>query len=329
MEDNRKQDRILEIKNLSVEYRVLEGTVYAVNGVDLSLGHGEALGLVGETGAGKTTTVMSILRLLPRQGVITEGEIVYNGTDLLKVEEKALREMRGNNISMIFQDPMSSLNPVYTVRSQIAEVIRVHQKLSRSQANQKAVEMLQAVGITEDRADEYPHEFSGGMKQRVMIAIALSCQPRLLIADEPTTALDVTIQAQVMELIKKLRKELGTSMILITHDLGVVAEICDTVAVMYAGHVVEQGSVRQVYKKPLHPYTNGLFQCIPDIEEPDKKLIPIPGLSPSAKRLPSGCPFHPRCAQKMEACATTMPKLVDVQDGHKVACLKHPACCGR
>jgi peptide/nickel transport system ATP-binding protein len=265
---------------------------------------------------------MSILRLLPRQGFITTGEILLEGKDLVIMREKELRKIRGNTVSMVFQNPMSSLNPVYTVKHQIAEVVRVHHKVSKSEADARAVEMLLAVGITEDRADDYPHEFSGGMIQRVMIAIALACQPKLLILDEPTTALDVTIQAQVMELIKRLRKEFGTSMILITHDLGVVPDVCDSVAVMYAGSIVEEGNIRQIFENALHPYTKALFQCIPDVEQPDKPLHPIPGLSPNAKCIPDGCPYHPRCCDRREECKQHLPKLIDIGDGHKVACFR-------
>jgi len=301
--------------------------VYAVNGIDLELQKGRSLGIVGETGAGKTTTALSILKLLPRQGIITRGKILFENKDLVKTSEKALREIRGNKISMVFQDPMSSLNPVFTVKQQIAEVVRVHRRVSRKEANDRAVEMLRAVGITEDRADNYPHEFSGGMIQRGMIAIALSCQPQLLVLDEPTTALDVTIQAQVLDLIKRLREEYSTSMILITHDLGVVPEICDSVAVVYSGRVVEKGEIRSIYKDRRHPYTEGLFDCVPDVEDPDKKLIPIRGLSPSVRSLPQGCPFHPRCKDRFEPCDKYAPPLAEVGCGHYVACFKYRQCC--
>ncbi len=309
------------IENLWVEYRTLEGVVYAVNGVSLSLSEGEVLGLVGETGAGKTTTVMSILKLLPKQAFITKGKIVFNQQEIFNLEEKKMKSIRGNQISMVFQDPMSSLDPVYPVLFQIAETVKVHQNVSWEKARKRAIEMLQSVGISSDRANEYPHEFSGGMIQRVMIAIALSCQPRLLIADEPTTALDVTIQAQVLELIKDLKEKFNTSMILITHDLGVVPEICDKVAVMYSGKIIEEGSLKEVYNKPLHPYTQGLFKCIPDIGQNNKRLEPIPGLAPSPKSLPSGCPFHPRCFKKIDICSAQIPHLLRVNDDeHYVAC---------
>jgi len=318
---------ILEVRDLAVEYRTLEGIVYAVNGMDFELQKGHSLGIVGETGAGKTTMALSILRLLPRQGVITRGRILFEKEDLVKAKEKDLQKIRGDKISMVFQDPMSSLNPVFTVKQQIAEVVKIHRQVSNKEADDRAIEMLRAVGISEDRADNYPHEFSGGMIQRVMIAIALSCQPKLLILDEPTTALDVTIQAQVLDLVKRLRAEFSTSMILITHDLGIVPEICDEVAVVYSGRVVEKGGIGDVYKDPRHPYTEGLFNCVPDIEDPDKKLIPISGLSPSSRLIPPGCPFHPRCKDRFDPCDKSAPRFAEVSPGHYAACYKYRECC--
>lgn len=317
-----KNTNLLTVKDLFVEYRTLEGTVYAVNGVDLSLKKGNALGLVGETGAGKTTTVLSILRLLPKQGFITKGEMIFDNQNLLKMGKKEIESIRGNRISMIFQDPLSSLNPVFSVAYQIAETLKVHQQIGWKEAYQRANEMLRSVGISPDRADEFPHEFSGGMIQRVMIAIALACRPQLLIADEPTTALDVTIQAQVIEIMKELKREFKTSLIFITHDLGVVPELCEFVAVMYAGRIVESGTIEEVYYKTMHPYTKGLFSCIPDVEEPDKKLIPIFGSPPNPKLILKGCPFYSRCKEASGYCENNMPKMKKVSEFHQVACLK-------
>ena len=313
---------LLEIKDLEVKYFTSDGVVNAVNGIDLSIDRGETLGLVGETGAGKTTTALSILRLLPDPpGKVTGGSILFDGEDLQTKSEKEMRAVRGGQISMIFQDPMTALNPVIRVGDQIAEVIRLHEKLSRTEAEEKALKMLELVGIPPERGSDYPHEFSGGMKQRVMIAIALACDPELLIADEPTTALDVTIQAQVLELMKNLRQQRGTAMILITHDLGVVAETCDQVAVMYAGEIVEKGTLEHIFEQAAHPYTIGLFQSIPSLEEDVDMLKPIPGLMPDPTRLPEGCKFHPRCARATPRCAQTCPGPVEVSPGHWVRCL--------
>jgi peptide/nickel transport system ATP-binding protein len=315
--------KLLEIKNLSIEYRTDDATVYAVNGLDLSMEKGECLGLVGETGAGKTTTALGILRLLPNpQGRYTSGEIRFNDIDMLNIGEAAVREIRGKAISMIFQDPMTSLNPVLTVGEQIAEVIRLHEKCTQEVALQKAKEMLETVGIPAERSDEYPHQFSGGMKQRVVIAIALACNPELLIADEPTTALDVTIQAQVLELMRNLKSEFETSTILITHDLGVVAEMCDKVAIMYCGSLMEYGTLRDIYKNPLHPYTIGLFGSLPDLENNVARLKPIPGMIPDPTKLPPGCPFETRCSCAIPICKTAKPELRTVDAGgvHAVRC---------
>ncbi len=312
---------LLEIKGLDVHYITEDGTVKAVNKMNLELKKGETLGLVGETGAGKTTTALAIMRLVANPpGKIVGGEIVYEGKDLLKNTEAEMRKVHGNKISMIFQDPMTSLNPVMTVGDQIAEVILLHQKVSKQESIKKAQEMLETVGIPGDRYKDYPHQFSGGMKQRVVIAIALACNPQLLIADEPTTALDVTIQAQVLSLMNKLKKEFDTSMIMITHDLGIVAEVCDKVAIMYAGSVVEYTDKESLYTNPMHPYTVGLFNSIPDLDTDEPRLKPIKGLMPDPTNLPSGCPFHPRCPKAMDICKEKEPNEVHVADNHVVKC---------
>ncbi len=313
---------LLEIQDLEVRYFTGDGVVEAVNSIDLTLARGENLGLVGETGAGKTTTALSILRLLPDPpGRITGGSIRFRGEELLTKTEKEMRAIRGGQISMIFQDPMTALNPVIPVGEQIAEVIRLHSRVSRADAERRALEMLELVGIPAGRGEDYPHQFSGGMKQRVVIAIALACDPGLLIADEPTTALDVTIQAQVLDLMRRLREELGTSMLLITHDLGVVAETCDQVAVMYAGEVVERGSLEDIFEHAAHPYTVGLFHSIPPLDRDVDLLTPIPGLMPDPTRLPSGCKFHPRCPRAEARCARDCPGPVELGPGHTVRCL--------
>ena len=317
-------DNVLEIKDLVVHYETDDGCVEAVNGLSISIGRERTLGLVGETGAGKTTTALSILNLVPNPpGVIKSGEILVEGKNVLQMSEKELESMRGNDVAMIFQDPMTALNPVMTVGDQIAESYRIHDKLSRAEAAVKAKDMLELVGIPAERYGEYPHQFSGGMKQRVVIAIALSCNPELLLADEPTTALDVTIQAQVLDLIVKLKKERNTSMVLITHDLGVVAEVCDKVAIMYAGEVVEFGTLDQIYNHTMHPYTEGLFGSIPDLDSKAKRLKPIPGLMPDPANLPEGCSFCPRCPYATEQCKTQNPNITEVEPGHLVRCFHH------
>ena len=314
---------LLEIKDLTVHYVTVDGTVHAVENLNLMLPEGKTLGLVGETGAGKTTTVKAIMQILPDPPAkILSGEVFFNGEDILKKNKKAMRKIRGKQISMIFQDPMTSLNPVITVGEQIMEVIRLHdKKLSKEDAYTKACEMLELVGIKADRAGDYPHQFSGGMKQRVIIAMALACNPKLLIADEPTTALDVTIQAQVLELMRKLKAQYQTSMIMITHDLGIVAEICDYVAVMYAGEIVEYGNREQLFHRPSHPYTKGLFACIPNLMEEETALIPIEGMTPDPTNLPSGCRFHPRCPYAVDECSKTNPDSKEIEKGHYVKCL--------
>ena len=314
---------LLEIKDLTVHYVTVDGTVHAVENLNLTLPEGKTLGLVGETGAGKTTTVKAIMQILPDPPAkILSGEVFFNGEDILKKNKKAMRKIRGKQNSMIFQDPMTSLNPVITVGEQIMEVIRLHdKKLSKKDAYTKACEMLELVGIKADRAGDYPHQFSGGMKQRVIIAMALACNPKLLIADEPTTALDVTIQAQVLELMRKLKAQYQTSMIMITHDLGIVAEICDYVAVMYAGEIVEYGNREQLFHRPSHPYTKGLFACIPNLMEEETALIPIEGMTPDPTNLPSGCRFHPRCPYAIDECSKTNPDSREIEKGHYVKCL--------
>ncbi|MDP3176648.1 MAG: ABC transporter ATP-binding protein, partial [Spirochaetaceae bacterium] len=296
---------LLSVKDLIVEYRTMDGIVYAVNGVSFDLKAGETFGLVGETGAGKTTIAKSILTILPTPPAkIVSGEILFKGKDLLKLGEREMAKLRGESISMIFQDPMTALNPVFTIGEQIAESIRLHQGIKRGDAELKAMGMLEMVGIPRERFDDYPHQFSGGMKQRVVIAIALACNPQLLLADEPTTALDVTIQAQVLELMAKLKEELHTSMIMISHDLGVVAKSCDKVAIMYAGSIVEYGTKYHVYAETMHPYTQGLFDSLPSINESSSRLKPIMGLMPNPMDLPPGCAFHPRCANASPECST-------------------------
>jgi peptide/nickel transport system ATP-binding protein len=319
-------ENILEIKNLVVHYVTDRATVRAVNGLSISLERGESLGLVGETGAGKTTTALSIMQLVPDPpGRIIGGEILYEGTDLVTMGAAQKREIRGNQISMIFQDPMTALNPVLTVGDQIAEVVRLHQKVGRAQAALKAQEMLELVGIPGERYLEYPHQFSGGMKQRVVIAISLACNPRLLIADEPTTALDVTIQDQVLDLIEKLKREFGTSLLLITHDLGVVAEICQKAAIMYAGEIVEYGTLKHIYENTRHPYTVGLFGSVPNLNTSVERLSPIKGLMPDPTNLPIGCAFAPRCPDASEACSAGAVPVVEVESGHFVKCVKYHA----
>lgn len=314
----------LEIKDLLVKFKTVDGVVEAVNGIDLSIEKGKTLGLVGETGAGKTTTALSILRLVPNPpGEITGGSITLEGKDLFAYSEKEMETIRGDQVSMIFQDPMTSLNPVITVGDQIAEVIQLHEKIDAKKAMEKAKEMLEMVGIPGNRAGEYPHQFSGGMKQRVIIAMALVCNPHLLIADEPTTALDVTIQAQVLDLMQKLREKYGTSMLMITHDLGIVAEVCDDVSIMYAGRIVEHGTLEDIFNHTSHPYTEGLFGSLPNIEDRTAELKPIPGLMPDPTNLPAGCVFHPRCKYCKEICKSRVPVTTRLSDTHIVSCLAY------
>ncbi|MDR3277403.1 MAG: ABC transporter ATP-binding protein [Oscillospiraceae bacterium] len=313
---------LLEIKDLTIHYVTHSSTINAVNGVNLRIEKGETLGLVGETGAGKTTTALGMLRLVADPpGKILSGEILYNGEDILKMSDHELRRIRGNEISMIFQDPMTALNPTKRVGEQISEVIYVHEKCSRIQATKRSLEMLEMVGIPAERSVEYPHQFSGGMKQRVVIAIALACSPKLLIADEPTTALDVTIQAQVLDMINELKAKIGTSVLMITHDLGIVAESCSSVAIMYAGEIVEYGTVEHIFENVLHPYTKGLFGSLPSLDADVERLSPIPGLMPDPGNLPSGCRFHDRCSEATEECASRTPEYLEIEPGHYARCL--------
>ncbi len=315
-------EKLIEIKDLAIHYETDDGVVKALNSVSLSLVKGRTLGVVGETGAGKTTLGKGVLRLIPSPpGRIVSGSVLFEGQDLLKLSEAEMRKIRGRSISMIFQDPMTSLNPVMTVGDQIMEVIQAHKNLRRQEAWQEACRILEMVGIPGQRGREYPHQFSGGMRQRVGIAIALACAPTLLIADEPTTALDVTIQAQVLEMIRDLKKALGTSVILITHDLGVVAHNCDYVAIIYAGTLMEYGALREIFKSPQHPYTIGLFGSIPSLERKADRLRPIPGLMPDPTNLPPGCPFSERCPHSAEVCSREVPALVQLGGEHAVRCV--------
>ncbi len=320
---------LLEVKNLKTGFKTENDVMMAVDDVSFQVEKGKTLGIVGESGCGKSVTSLSIMRLIPNPpGKIYEGEILFNGESLLALSEKKMRSVRGNHISMIFQEPMTSLNPVFTVGDQISEAIKLHMKgLTKSQIHEKTIEMLQLVGIPEPEAriNEYPHQLSGGMRQRIMIAMALSCGPELLIADEPTTALDVTIQAQILELINRLQKELGMAVILITHDLGVVAETCDNVAVMYAGKIIEYGSVRDIFHRPKHHYTKGLLNSVPHFDSGKRltRLETIPGIVPNLSDIPPGCRFQDRCTAVQNDCKDTEPELHEILPGHTVACF-HP-----
>ncbi len=321
---------ILDVKNLRTSFFTEAGEIRAVDRVSFQVKRGRTLGIVGESGCGKSVTSLSIMRLIPEPpGKVVGGEILYAGQDLLKLNAADMRKIRGDEISMIFQEPMTSLNPVFTVGNQIVEAIELHQGLKPKEARARAIEMLKLVGIpaAEERVDEYPHQLSGGMRQRVMIAMALSCTPNVLIADEPTTALDVTIQAQILELLRELQKKLGMAMILITHDLGVVAEVADEVAVMYAGNIVEQGTVRDIFKNPKHPYTRGLLNSIPTLSRDPtgkvkkERLETIPGIVPNLLELPSGCRFQERCQWVSDRCRAQEPELRVVQGEHRVRCV--------
>jgi oligopeptide/dipeptide ABC transporter ATP-binding protein len=324
------RDILLEVENLRVYFYTRKGIVKAVDGVSFNILKGEVFGLVGESGCGKSTTGLAIMRLIQWPGRIIDGRIIFKNEDLLKKSEDEMRRIRGSKISMIFQEPTTSLNPVFTVGEQVAESIMIHQSVERREAQVKVLEMLRKVGIAEPErvAKQYPHELSGGMAQRVMIAIAFSCNPDLLIADEPTTALDVTIEAQILELMKDLVREMGTSVLLITHDLGIVAENCNRVAVMYAGKIVEIADVKTIFKKPMHPYTVALLQAIPKFQGRKQPLPEIEGVVPSLIDPPSGCRFHPRCKQSKNVCSKQEPRLLEVEPGHLVSCfhIGEPKC---
>jgi oligopeptide transport system ATP-binding protein len=316
--------KLLEVKNLKTQFFTQDGVVHAVNGISYHVNSGETVAIVGESGSGKSVGVMSLIRLIPQPpGKIVDGEVIFDGQDLLKIKEDELRDIRGNRIAMIFQDPMTSLNPVLTIGRQITEAIELHLNMNKEQARKRAIQLLEMVGIpgAESRLDDYPHQFSGGMRQRVMIAMGLSCDPQLLIADEPTTALDVTIQAQIVDLVQRLQDELGMAIIWITHDLGVVAGMADRVLVMYAGFIVEEGNVNDIYAHPRHPYTLGLLRSIPRLDlGRQKRLIPIDGLPPDLLEPPTHCPFAPRCSFVQDKCWQENPALVEVTPGHKTAC---------
>lgn len=318
---NSQNDEFLSVKDLVVEYSIDGQVVHAVNGISFSVKRGKTFGLVGETGAGKTSTAKAIMRILPDPPAkIKSGEIILEGEDLLKISEKEMRKIRGHKVSMIFQDPMTALNPIMKVGEQIAEVIRLHNKISKNDANEQGMVMLEKVGIPRERFNEYPHQFSGGMKQRVIIAIALACSPELLLADEPTTALDVTIQAQVLEMINKLKDDFNTSMIMISHNLGVIAEVCDDIGVIYAGEIIEMGSKEAIFDHPTHPYTLGLFKAVPHLYDEENRLNPIGGLPPDPSNLPVGCHFGPRCKFASDRCITDKPELIEVEPGHFCRC---------
>ncbi len=315
------REKLLEINDLTVHYVVDNEVTQALRNVSLSLNKQETLGLVGETGAGKTTLALSIMGMVPDPpGIIKSGQIIFKGEDLLKKNAKEMRRIRGHEISMIYQDPMTSLNPIIPVGTQIEEVIRLHSQVSRQEAKEQAGAMLEAVGISSERYYEYPHQFSGGMKQRVIIAIALACNPTLLIADEPTTALDVTIQAQILHLMRELKEERETSTILITHDLGIVADFCDKVAIVYAGEIVEYGSLEDIFDHPAHPYTIGLFGSLPSLSRDVERLSPIPGMMPDPTKLPAGCAFCERCSAHLAGCAEQNPAVIEISEGHFVKC---------
>ncbi len=315
---------LLEVRGLETRFFTQDGVVHAVNGISYSMDEGETLAIVGESGSGKSVSVLSILRLIPQPpGKITGGEVLFEGKDLLKMSNSEIRKVRGNRIAMVFQDPMTSLNPVLTIGFQVMEALELHLGMNKHQARERAAELLQMVGIPDaaSRLDDYPHQFSGGMRQRVMIAMGLACNPKLLIADEPTTALDVTIQAQIVELVKQLQKEIGMAVIWITHDLGVVAGLADRVIVMYAGNIVEEAPVKELYDNPRHPYTLGLLDSVPRMDRPrKKKLTPIEGLPPDLLEMPAGCPFAPRCKYRTDRCLEERPTLRTVAPNHRIAC---------
>lgn len=319
-----KMDKLLEVKNLRTYFYTDEGVVPAVDGVDFYIKPGESLGVVGESGCGKSVTSLSIMRLIssPPGKIMEDSEIIFNGKNIAGLEEKEMRAIRGNEISMIFQEPMTSLNPVFKIADQIGEVLMLHQKMNKVQAKEKAVEMLKLVNIPapEKVVNEYPHSLSGGMRQRVMIAMALACNPKLLIADEPTTALDVTVQAQILDLMKELKTKINSSIMLITHNLGVVAETCERVIVMYAGKIVEEGNVYEIFEHPMHPYTEGLLKSIPSLGEKQKRLESIQGVVPNPLNMPKGCKFAPRCSRAMDICKTSEPEITVLGEERTVRC---------
>lgn len=315
---------LLEVKDLRTEFHTQDGVVHAVNGVSFTVDEGETLGMVGESGCGKSQTVLSVMRLIPvPPGKIAGGQVLFQGRDLLQVDDEEIRSVRGNKIAMVFQDPMTSLNPVLTIGTQIGESLELHLGMTREQSRKRAVELLKMVGIpeAESRLDDYPHQFSGGMRQRVMISMALSCSPQLLIADEPTTALDVTIQAQIVDIVKRLKRELGMAIIWITHDLGIIAGLADRINVMYAGYVIETAASKDIFASPSHPYTLGLLGSIPRLDETRKeKLSPIEGLPPDLIQMPTGCPFYDRCKFRIQKCLDENPPLISVGMRHWSAC---------
>ncbi len=316
-----EKDVLLRITDYVVEFKTENGTKQAINHLNLTIHKGESLGLVGEAGAGKTTTALGVLRLLPKHSAkIKSGIIEFHGEDMAKFSERRLREIRGDKISMIFQNPLTSLNPVFTVGEQIAMVLRKHKNIGNKQAMEEAGKLMETVGIAKERINDYPHQFSGGMRQRIGIAAALACSPELLIADEPTTALDVTIQAQIFELMKKLQKQYDTSLLMITHNLGIISELCKNVAVMYAGAIIEYGSVKEVFTNPMHPYTKGLLGAIPTLDDQKERLVAIPGEVANPYHLPKGCSFNPRCECKNADCAEEIPPMIKINESHYVAC---------
>ena len=316
-----EKDVLLRITDYVVEFKTENGTKQAINHLNLTIHKGESLGLVGEAGAGKTTTALGVLRLLPKHSAkIKSGIIEFHGEDMAKFSERRLREIRGDKISMIFPNPLTSLNPVFTVGEQIAMVLRKHKNIGNKQAMEEAGKLMETVGIAKERINDYPHQFSGGMRQRIGIAAALACSPELLIADEPTTALDVTIQAQILELMKKLQKQYDTSLLMITHNLGIISELCKNVAVMYAGAIIEYGSVKEVFTNPMHPYTKGLLGAIPTLDDQKERLVAIPGEVANPYHLPKGCSFNPRCECKNADCAEEIPPMIKINESHYVAC---------
>ena len=315
-------EELLEIKGLKTQFFTKRGIVYAVDGIDLSIGKSQIIGVVGESGCGKSVTALSVLRLLQSTGRITDGEILLNGEDMVKMSGSKIRNIRGNKISMIFQEPMTSLNPVYTVGHQVSEVCRLHQNMTKSQAKERTIDIFKQVGIpeAEKRFNSYPHQLSGGLRQRVMIGMALICKPMLMLADEPTTALDVTIEAQILYLMKEMQRQTGASIMMITHNLGVVAELCEYVYVMYAGKIMEKADVREIFKNAAHPYTYGLLNSIPRLTQTKERLYTIKGMVPNLLNLPQGCRFSPRCNRAMEVCTKSQPDLYEVGNNHYASC---------